>query len=116
MRCARDNHVFQIQLLPMKKCDLHIHTVKGISDREFEFSMNVLKEYVEKMNIDVIAITNHDLFDYNNYMAIQRELHDTIVLPGIEVDLEKGHILVIADNKDDVIFDFISRCDAVRRR
>lgn len=100
----------------MKKCDLHIHTVKGISDREIVFSMNVLKEYVEKMHIDVIAITNHDLFDYNNYMVIQRELPETIVLPGIEVDLEKGHILVIADNKDDVIFDFISKCNAVREK
>lgn len=100
----------------MKKCDLHIHTVKGVSDREFEFSMNVLKDYVEKMHINVIAITNHDLFDYNNYMAIQGELPDTVVLPGIEVDLEKGHILVIADNKDDVVFDFISKCDAVKEK
>lgn len=100
----------------MKKCDLHIHTVKGISDRDFDFSMDVLRDYVQKMHIDVIAITNHDLFDYNNYMAIQRELPNTIVLPGIEVDLEKGHILVIADNKDDVLFDFNNKCEAVKEK
>lgn len=53
---------------------MKIYIVKGISDREFVFRMKVLKEYVEKMHIDVIAITNHDLFDYINYMAIQREV------------------------------------------
>ena len=76
----------------MKKCDLHIHTVPTISDAGFTFSMDVLKRYVERMNLDVIAITNHNVFDLGNYMAIRDELDSTVVLPGIEVDLEGGHL------------------------
>lgn len=87
----------------MKKYDLHIHTIKGVSDRDFDFSMDVLRDYVQKMHIDVIAITNHNLFDYNNFMVIQRELSNTIVLPGIEVDLEKGQIDVTSLSKDDLM-------------
>ena len=87
----------------MKKCDLHVHTIKGVSDSAFDFSMDVLKGYVRILNIDVIAITNHNLFDYGNYMAIVNELTSTTVLPGIEVDLEGGHILLIANNDGDIM-------------
>ena len=99
----------------MKKCDLHVHTIKGVSDSAFDFSMDVLKGYVRILNIDVIAITNHNLFDYGNYMAIVNELTPTTVLPGIEVDLEGGHILLIANNDGDIM-EFISKCDAVNEK
>lgn len=99
----------------MKKCDLHVHTIKGVSDSAFDFSMDVLKGYVRILNIDVIAITNHNLFDYGNYMAIVNELTSTTVLPGIEVDLEGGHILLIANNDGDIM-EFISKCDAVNEK
>lgn len=99
----------------MKKCDLHVHTIKGVSDSAFDFSMDVLKGYVHTLNIDVIAITNHNLFDYGNYMAIVNELAPTIVLPGIEVDLEGGHLLLIANNDGDIM-EFISKCDAVNNK
>ena len=42
----------------MKAVDLHIHTVATISDSKFDFSMEELKNYVEKMGLDIIAITN----------------------------------------------------------
>ena len=97
----------------MKKCDLHIHTVPTISDAGFTFSMGVLKGYVAKMNLDVIAITNHNVFDLSNYMAIRDELAPKTVLPGIEVDLEGGHLLVISSPEDVEVFDFNSKCEAV---
>ena len=99
----------------MKKCDLHVHTIKGVSDSAFDFSIDVLKGYVHTLNIDVIAITNHNLFDYGNYMSVVNELASTIVLPGIEVDLEGGHILLIANNDGDIM-EFVSKCDAVKNK
>lgn len=44
----------------MKKLDLHIHTIQTLSDRAFSFSVDKLKEYVKSLNIDGIAITNHN--------------------------------------------------------
>ena len=100
----------------MKRCDLHIHTVSSVSDRAFVFDKEVLKDYVEKTGLDVIAITNHNLFDFSQFNDIKGELPNIVVLPGIEVDLEKGHILVIANNEDGALFDFNAKCLEVQNR
>lgn len=55
----------------MKRGDFHIHTVKSISDREFVFDKDVLVDYVEKTGLDLIAITNHNLFDFLQFQEIQ---------------------------------------------
>lgn len=78
----------------MKKIDLHINTVSTMSDHHFEFSMEALKKYVCHAKLDVIAITNHDLFDLEQFKQIQASLEIT-VFPGIEVNVEMGHVLVI---------------------
>ncbi|MGR5324466.1 hypothetical protein ACP3VW_11595 [Vibrio sp. DNB22_17_1] len=95
----------------MKKIDLHIHTIVTPSDPHFDYSLDTLKRYVSDSCIDCIAITNHNKFDKDQFVAIQEELTDTIVFPGIEVDLEGGHILMIADNID--LENFSSKCSLV---
>lgn len=78
----------------MKKIDLHIHTVPTISDSGFTFSLDVFKRYVEEACLDAVAITNHDVFDGDQFRTIRDSL-DTVVLPGIEINVAKGHLLVI---------------------
>ena len=71
----------------MKKIDLHIHTkASPYSDSVYEFSLSKLQEYVEKLSIDCIAITNHNLFDLAQFNQISEQLEIT-VLPGIEIDI-----------------------------
>lgn len=97
----------------MKKIDLHIHTIATVSDKAFEFDLSKLKEYTEKLDIDAIAITNHNVFDFKQYNEIVKEL-DITIFPGIEIDLERGHLLLIADNKDlSEINDFAKKCERV---
>lgn len=99
----------------MKKIDLHIHTISTVSDYTFEFDISKLKEYVEKLEIDCIAITNHNKFDFNQYNTIKKAL-DIVVFPGIEIDLENGHLLLISDNNDlTVINDFSKKCERVSK-
>ena len=83
----------------MKKIDLHMHTVPTISDAHFDFSLEKLKEYVHSAELDAIAITNHDIFDLRQFQDIDNEL-DCIVFPGIEINLDKGHILLISENEN----------------
>ncbi len=83
----------------MQKIDLHIHTVPTISDAHFTFSLTKLSEYVSSAELDAIAITNHDMFDLSQFNEIAEEL-DCVVFPGIEINLGKGHILVISENKN----------------
>lgn len=83
----------------LKKIDLHMHTVPTFSDAHFNFSIAKLKEYVNSAELDAIAITNHDLFDLAQFRQIDKEL-DCVVFPGIEINLAKGHILLISENND----------------
>lgn len=99
----------------MKRCDLHIHTVPSVSDRMFIYDKEVLLDYVAKTGLDVIAITNYNLFDYTQFQEIKDALSHIVVLPGIEVDLDGGHILVITNNDDGTLFDFNAKCEEVKK-
>lgn len=64
------------------------------------------------MELDGIAITNHNMFDQAQYRTIANTL-DIEVLPGIEINIGAGpgHILLIADKTD--VADFSAKCDKV---
>jgi hypothetical protein len=97
----------------MKKIDLHVHTISTISDRDFTFCMDTLKRYVTDANLDAIAITNHNMFDAQQFRAL-KELLQIAVFPGIEINLDDGHILLMSDGSN--VEDFESRSNEVFRR
>ncbi|MGD1837573.1 MAG: PHP domain-containing protein [Nitrososphaeraceae archaeon] len=96
----------------MKKIDFHIHTIPTISDSDFNFELSKVKEYVDRLNIDAIAITNHNLFDQNQFNLIKESLSIT-VFPGIEINLDGGHLLLIADNDEFEVSNFDEKCKQV---
>ncbi|CTQ61170.1 PHP domain-containing protein [Roseibium album] len=83
----------------MIKIDFHIHTKTSILDAAFDFSQTKLDEYIENAGLDCIAITNHNLFDKEQFAAI-RDAVTVPVFPGIEVDLCGAQILVFTDGQD----------------
>lgn len=83
----------------MKKIDLHLHTIPTVSDADFTFSLDKFIEYVNSAELDAVAITNHDMFDLDQFNEIDDAL-DCIVFPGIEINLDNGHILVISENRN----------------
>lgn len=97
----------------MKAVDLHIHTVKSISDSQFTFSMESLIRYVDSMKLDIIGITNHNLFDIEQFKEICNEL-DIKVLPGIEINFEGGHLLLLSENEE--LEDFSRKCKKIEKR
>ena len=95
----------------MKKLDLHIHTVKTVSDHDFIFSITSLMNYIKKCHIDGIAITNHNLFNIGQFKEISDALKGvTTILPGIEINLGDssfGHMICITER--DEVEDFFTR-------
>ena len=96
----------------MKKIDLHLHTIATVSDHAFDFSIEKLIEYIENEKLDPIAITNHNVFDREQYELISASI-SIPVFPGIEVDVENGHLLVITEVSD--MDDFCNKCSCVFR-
>jgi hypothetical protein len=88
----------------LKKIDLHIHTVPTYCDAAFVFSLSKLEDYVSNASLDAIAVTNHNVFDRQQFEQIAAALQIT-VLPGIEVSLNHGQVLVIGDGKDLIDFE-----------
>jgi hypothetical protein len=88
----------------LRKIDLHIHTVPTPWDADFTFEKGILERYVSATCLDAIAITNHNLFDRNQFVEIKAALK-IAVFPGIEVTLDCGHILVISDQTNLDSFD-----------
>lgn len=100
----------------MKKIDLHIHTTKSISDIEVsnsDFDIELMKSYILNQKIDCIAITNHNLFRLDQFKEIKTNI-EIKVLPGIEINLEGGHILLISEC--DELEDFNLRCNLVEKK
>ena len=99
----------------VKKLDLHIHTKKTISDVDFNFSIDRLVRYVEERKLDGIAITNHNVFDIEQYRYIRNRLSGVCeVLPGIEINIGIngfGHLLCIADPNE--VDEFAQMCKQV---
>lgn len=83
----------------VKKIDFHIHTVSSNKDYEFTYSSNWIQNYVKQANLDAIAITNHDLFDVDNFNKVKQDLPNTTVFPGIELSLEDDHVNIIFSEK-----------------
>lgn len=97
----------------MIKIDLHIHTISTQYNKPFNFSIDALKEYVYQRKIDIIAITNHNIFIKSNYDEIVNAIPDKLVLPGIELTIlpNKWHLLIIANPTN--IEDFIKLCNSL---
>lgn len=97
----------------MKKVDLHIHTISTVKDYYFNFDMDSLVKYVQSQKIDVIAITNHNVFDRKQYEQICSHLPSTLVLPGIEIDIDGGHALFLSGKEPQALYAFEAICKQI---
>jgi len=96
----------------LKKIDFHIHTVPTFRDTEFTFSLDKLKEYINVVKLDAVSITNHNVFEKEQFDVIKDALNIK-VFPGIEINLENGHFLIISEEN---VLEFSSKCEEVSRR
>lgn len=96
----------------MKKIDFHIHTVPvDGKDAGFDFDLTKFQEYTDDLSIDAVAVTNHNVFDLEQFKEISESLRDVVVFPGIEIDFEGGHLLLIGENNN--LDDFHQKCESI---
>lgn len=106
------------------RADFHLHTKV---DKEFVYQgedNSFASDYINQLNkenIGVAAITNHNKFDFNEYKALAKKARkqEIYVLPGVELSVNDGsngiHCLVIfnpvewLENSTDYINQFITQ-------
>lgn len=88
------------------KIDIHVHTKKTKKGdaKAREISAQRFHEIISSTDVKIVAITNHNHFDlqqYNDFLKIVKD--DFQVWPGVELDIaedgRKGHLLAIVDPK-----------------
>ena len=92
------------------RIDLHMHTVPGITrDKtkdKVNFSFVNFSRVIRDYNLKLIAVTNHNFIDIQNYFLLRHlaKIYGTNILMGVEVDsnLSVGtpiHIACIFNDK-----------------
>lgn len=72
--------------------DLHTHTLVGSDDSYID--IDELVERAKKSGLDGVCITDHEWFwQQSTIERFRREL-DFLILPGVEMNTEDGHLLV----------------------
>lgn len=90
------------------KIDLYCHT-KAIKKGDGE-GRNVtpepFKRQIENADIKIVAITNHNAFDYDQYTMLSECVKEScIVWLGVEIDVleigsKRWHLIVVANSKE----------------
>lgn len=84
------------------KADFHCHTKatkKGEKGRDV--APDVFAKNIEQAEVKIVAITNHNQFDYEQYLALSESVRGIAsVWPGVELDVtgdskQKWHVLVL---------------------
>lgn len=92
------------------KVDLHIHSAASVKDGALIFENTIenidkLLENLKKEEVDMIAITDHNAFDFELYKKLKEHEGNELkkVLPGIEFDVEylekRVHVITIFDDR-----------------
>lgn len=76
----------------MPLIDLHTHTNPLSYDSEV--SADDLVEAAKRAGLDGVCLTEHDFFWDHDKARDLGKRHDFLVIPGIEVNTESGHIVV----------------------
>lgn len=111
------------------KIDLHIHSASSRGKDKGKVSFNTLENIcvlTEKLNengVQICAITDHDIFDYDMYSELKKyEVNEEVsiikVFPGVEFSVEfQGenggtviHVIAIFDDEDEEKIKLISSC------
>lgn len=100
------------------KIDIHVHT-KKIKTGDAETRNITPEKFNEKIrltDVNILAITNHNHFDLQQYLEISELVKDTCqIWPGIELDIfennNKAHLLVISNPK--FVEEFNEKCNNI---
>ena len=90
------------------KIDLHCHTkaIKKGDGTGRNVTPELFKRQVEDADIKIIAITNHNAFDYDQYKILSECVKEScIVWPGVEIDVldinsKRWHLIVVVNPKE----------------
>lgn len=77
--------------------DLHTHTLPGSYDSDLQPAELINR--AKQAGLDAICVTEHDWFWDKDTLARLSQEHNYLILPGVEMNTEEGHLLVFGIEK-----------------
>ncbi|WP_449397730.1 PHP domain-containing protein [Chryseobacterium wanjuense] len=103
------------------KIDIHTHTkkIKTGDPETRNISPEKFNEIIRLTDVSILAITNHNHFDMQQYLEISQQVDDICqVWPGIELDInennKRAHLLVIVNPK--LVTEFSQKCSNINNQ
>lgn len=96
------------------KIDLHCHTkaIKKGDGQGRNVTASLFKEKIQNADIKIVAITNHNAFDFAQYKEFSSATVDCcLVWPGVEIDVKdidsnRWHLIIVVNPKEAEIFSY----------
>lgn len=93
------------------KIDIHVHTKKikqGDSDHR-NIDVNKFAEIIKTTDVKILAITNHNHFDYDQYIQFKESVEGIcLVWPGVELDVQeeghRAHLIIVVNPQNSESF------------
>ena len=85
--------------------DLHTHT-EPLSD-DSELKPTELINRAKQAGLDAICLTEHDRPWDKDAIAKLSQEHDFLILPGVEISIDEGHLLVFGVEEDSFSIEYI---------
>ncbi len=83
----------------MLKCQFHCHSGPELFDN-INYSAEELIERAAKLNYEVLSFTHHRRLFFTEEIRKYAEKHEILLIPGIEFEINKRHILGINIDKE----------------
>lgn len=83
----------------MLKCQFHTHA-KGDTCDDIKHTAKDLIKKAAGLSYDVLAITTHNKIIFNKQLKKYAEKKKILLIPGIEFEIDKKHILCLNAHKD----------------
>ena len=78
-----------------RKCDLHRHTTPD-THGQFNFDPKAFLLKCVNDGLDVVAVTDHNRTDHIDAVMEEAKNHDIIIVPGVEISTDRGHVLALS--------------------
>jgi predicted metal-dependent phosphoesterase TrpH len=89
------------------KADLHLHTAEDPLDRVRYTAKELISKAADK-GFEVISITNHHQMTFNQDLFSQAKEEGILLIPGVELTIQRRHVLVLNPPPHEKCSDFPS--------
>jgi predicted metal-dependent phosphoesterase TrpH len=89
------------------KVDLHLHTAEDPLDH-IRYTAKELISKAADESFDVISVTNHHQLTFNQDLSSYAQQRGILLIPGIEMTIQRRHVLVLNPPPHKTCSDFLS--------